>query len=100
MRPFWGPGPTRSVSSPPPPPGNCTPITPWGTQVNPKTPTVVEWNYFIEQQLTQNMSIRVGYVGAHAYHNIIDIDGKTTGHQICSDPNGCLARVLRATVGD
>ena len=99
LKPFCGPGLTQSGSSPPPPPGNCTPITPWGTQVNPKTPTVVEWNYFIEQQLTQNMSIRVGYVGSHAYHNIIDIDANTIAPQICSDPNGCLAGGLRPTVG-
>jgi len=60
---------------------------------------VVEWNYFIEQRLTQNMSIRVGYVGSHAYHNIIDIDANTIAPQICSDPNGCLAGGLRSTVG-
>jgi hypothetical protein len=57
----------------------------------------VEWNYFIEQQVSQNMSIRVGYVGSHAYHNIIDIDANSVVPQICSnidpyfDPNkgGC-----------
>jgi hypothetical protein len=96
LKPFCGPGLTPSGSSPPPPPGSCTPITPWGTQVNPKTPTVVEWNYFIEQQLTQNMSIRVGYVGSHAYHNIIDIDANTIAPQICSDPAGCASGGLRA----
>jgi hypothetical protein len=59
-----------------------------GTQVNPQTPTVVSWNYSIEQQLARNTSLRVGYVGSHG---IIDIDADTIPQQICSDPAGCLA---------
>jgi hypothetical protein len=89
VKPFCGPGLPLPVLADP---KSCTPLTPWGTQVNPKTPTVVEWNYFIEQQVSQNMSIRVGYVGSHAYHNIIDIDANSVAPQICTsptDPRGC-----------
>jgi len=89
LKPFCGPGLPLPVLPPAP---SCTPLTPWGTQVDPKTPTVVEWNYFIEQQVSQNMSIRVGYVGSHAYHNIIDIDANSVAPQICTsptDPRGC-----------
>jgi hypothetical protein len=81
LKPFCGPGLPLPVLAPVP---SCTPLTPWGTQVNPKTPTAVEWNSFIEQQLTQNMSIRIGYVGSHAYHNVIDIDANSIAPQICS----------------
>jgi hypothetical protein len=38
------------------------------------------------------MSIRVGYVGSHAYHNVIDIDANSVAPQICTsptDPRGC-----------
>lgn len=96
LKPFCGPGLSLSTSSPPPTSGFCTPLTPWGTQVDPKTPTAVEWNYFVEQQVTQNMSIRVGYLGSHAYHNIIDIDANTIVQQICSNPAGCPSGGLRA----
>jgi len=86
LPPFCGPG----VPSP------CTTPSPMGTQLNPKTPTVVEWSYFIEQQLTQDMSLRVGYVGSHTYHNIVDIDANTIPPQICTDPAGCLAGGIRS----
>src|SRR2546427_1085198 len=96
LKPFCGPGLPLPVLPPTP---SCTPLTPWGTQVNPKTPTVVEWNYFIEQQVSQNMSIRVGYVGSHAYHNIIDIDANSVAPQICAsptDPRGCPSGGINA----
>jgi hypothetical protein len=86
LPPFCGPG----IPAP------CTTPSAQGTQTNPKTPAVVEWNYSIEQQLTQNMSLRVGYVGSHGYHNIIDIDANTIAPQICSDPAGCLAGGIRS----
>jgi hypothetical protein len=77
----------------------CTTPSAQGTQVNPQTPTVVEWNYSIEQQLTRNTSLRVAYVGSHGYHSIIDIDANTIPLQTCSDPAGCLAGGIRAPVG-
>jgi hypothetical protein len=87
LPPFCGPGVT----------GSCTTPLAQGTQVNPKTPTVISWNYSIEQQLNRNMSLRVGYVGSHGYHNIIDIDDNTVAPQTCSDPAGCLAGGVRAS---
>src|SRR5207245_2702862 len=86
LKPFCGPGLPLPVLAPAP---SCTPLTPWGTQVDPKTPTAVEWNYFIEQQVSQNMSVRVGYVGSHAYHNVIDIDANSVAPQICPGPANC-----------
>src|SRR5713101_4816433 len=44
LPPFCGPG----IPAP------CTTPPAQGTQVNAKTPAVLEWNYSIEQQLTQN----------------------------------------------
>jgi len=88
LKPFCGPGLPLPVLAPAP---SCTPLTPWGTQVDPKTPTAVEWNYFIEQQVSQNMSIRVGYVGSHAYHNVIDIDANSVAPQICPGPANCAS---------
>jgi hypothetical protein len=75
----------------------CTTPLAQGTQVNPKTPAVISWNYSIERQLTRNMSLRVAYIGSHGYHNIIDIDNNTVAPQLCSNPSGCLAGGVRAS---
>src|SRR5881296_35244 len=77
-------------------PNPCTLVQAQGVQLNAKTPTVVSWNYSIEQQLERNMSLRVAYVGSHGYHNIIDIDANTIPQQICNNPAGCASGGIRA----
>jgi hypothetical protein len=77
-------------------PNPCTLVQAQGVQLDAKTPTVVSWNYSIEQQLVRNMSLRVAYVGSHGYHNIIDIDANTIPQQICSNPAGCASGGIRA----
>jgi hypothetical protein len=79
-------------------PNPCTLVQAMGVQLDAKTPTVVSWNYSIEQQLERNMSLRVAYVGSHGYHNIIDIDANTIPQQICSNPAGCASGGIRAPV--
>ena len=54
------------------PPGAM--VSPSGIQPNAKTPTVESYTLRIEQQLTTNLSIAVGYVGSRGYHEIISID--------------------------
>ena len=77
-------------------PKPCTTYAPEGTEVDAKTPTVLEWNYSIEQAISQNMSLRIGYVGSHSYHNIINVDPNTIAPQICTSAGGCLAGGLNA----
>jgi Carboxypeptidase regulatory-like domain len=100
---FDSPLPPPVVTSQPLPPfcgvgvpQPCTTPSAMGVQVDAQTPTVAEWNYSVERQLTGNMSIRVGYLGSHAYHNIIDIDANTIPPQICSNPAGCASGGIRA----
>ena len=85
-RPLCGPG----VPQP------CVIPEPSGVQANAKTPTVLEWNYSIEQQLSGNASLRIAYVGSHSYHNIINIDTNAIPLQVCSAPAGCLAGGINA----
>src|SRR5438093_11162595 len=67
--------PFCSPANPPGVPGApCTAVQAQGVQLNAKTPTVVSWNYSIEQQLARNMSLCVAYSGLYGSHNIIDID--------------------------
>lgn len=72
-------------------PKPCTTYTPGGVQADAQTPTVFEWNFTVEQQLTPNMSLRVAYVGSRNYHNIISTDSNTIAPLICSNPAGCQA---------
>ena len=72
-------------------PTPCTTYAPQGVQPNAKTPTVQEWNLSIQQQLTNNMALRVAYVGSHGYHSFLSIDPNTIPAQVCSNASGCQA---------
>ena len=76
--------------TPGPPPSNTT-FAPQGIQPDAKTPTVQEWNLAVEQQLNQDTSLRVAYVGSFAVHELLSIDPNTIPAQICSNPSGCAA---------
>jgi len=84
----------RSIAPPacgPGVPTPCTTYAPQGVQANAKTPTVQEWNFSIEQQLNQNMALRVAYAGSFGYHGLLSVDPNTIPAQICSSPGGCQA---------
>jgi hypothetical protein len=70
-------------------PAGCTTFAPQGVQTDAKTPAVQEWNFRIEQQLTQNMALRIAYVGSFGYHGFVSIDPNTVPAQNCANPAGC-----------
>ncbi len=72
-------------------PTPCTTFAPQGVQANAKTPTVQEWHFTLEQQLTSNTSLRLGYVGSFGYHGLLSVDPNSIPAQICSNPSGCTA---------
>jgi len=49
---------------------------PSGVQPNLKTPTVESWSLKVEQQLSANASLGVSYIGSHAYHELLSVDGE------------------------
>ena len=71
--------------TPGPPPAN-TIYSPQGIQANAKTPSVEEWNLIVEQQLSQNTSLRVAYVGSFGVHGLLSVDPNTVAAQICGSP--------------
>ena len=73
-----------------PTPAPCT-FAPQGVQANAQTPTVEEWNFRVEQQLSPNTSLRVAYVGSHGYHSLISIDPNSIPAQTCQTPSGCVS---------
>ena len=65
-----------------PPPANAL-LVPGGVQPDLKMPTLISYSLRVEQELTPNTSLTVGYVGSHGYHQIIGIDGNEPVPTIC-----------------
>jgi hypothetical protein len=86
-----GPLPSLVPITPGVAPGPGTIYAPQGVQPNAKTPTVNEWNLTVEQQLSRNTVLRVGYVGSFGYHGFVSVDPNAIFPQVCSSVAGCSA---------
>jgi carboxypeptidase family protein len=79
--------PTLAVSKLPINPAVPIPATaklvPGGVQPDMQTPTLVSWSLRVEQQLSPNTSLTVGYVGSHGYHEIVGVDANEPTPVIC-----------------
>lgn len=76
-----------SVSSLPinptaPPPGGAK-LVPGGVQPDMKTPTLISWSLRVQQEVTRDTSLTMGYVGSHGYHELIGIDANEPFPVIC-----------------
>ena len=58
-------------------------LLPGGVQPNMHTPTLISWSLRVEQELTPNTELTVGYVGSHGYHELIGIDANEPTPTIC-----------------
>jgi hypothetical protein len=58
-------------------------LVPGGVQPDLKTPTLISWSFRIEQELTANTALTIGYVGSHGYHEILGIDANEPFPVIC-----------------
>ncbi len=58
-------------------------LVPGGVQPDLQTPTLISWSFRIEQELTANTALRLGYVGSHGYHEILGIDANEPFPVIC-----------------
>ena len=58
-------------------------LVPGGVQPDMKTPTLISWSLRIEQELTPNTVLILGYVGSHGYHELIGIDANEPFPTIC-----------------
>ncbi len=56
------------------PPPSTAKVSPSNVQPNLSTPAVVTWSLRIEQQVAPQTSLTLGYVGWHAYHQILSED--------------------------
>src|SRR5271157_6040961 len=58
-------------------------LVPGGVQPDMKTPTLVSWSLRLEQELTPNTALTIGYVRSHGYHELIGIDANEPTPTIC-----------------
>jgi len=61
-------------------------LVPGGVQPNMKTPTLISWSLRVDQELSPNTLLTVGYVGSHGYHELIGIDANEPIPTICPAP--------------
>src|SRR5260370_33495874 len=65
----------------PPPTGSR--LVPGGVQPDMKTPTLISWSLRVQQEVSPNTSLAVGYVGSHGYHELIGVDANQPSPVIC-----------------
>jgi hypothetical protein len=58
-------------------------LSPGGVQPDLKPPTLISYSLRVEQELTPNTSLTVGYIGSHGYHEIIGLDANEPAPVIC-----------------
>ena len=58
-------------------------LVPGGVQPDLKTPTLVSWSLRVQQEITRNTALSVGYVGSHGYHELIGVDANEPFPVIC-----------------
>jgi Carboxypeptidase regulatory-like domain/TonB-dependent Receptor Plug Domain len=73
------------------PPPTGAKLVPGGVQPDMKTPTLISWSLRVEQEISPNTSLTVGYVGSHGYHELIGIDANEPFPVICP-ASPCPAR--------
>jgi len=66
-------------------------IIPSGVQPDLKTPTVISYDFKIEQQLFANTTVSVGYIGSHGYHEILSIDANVPSNVVICPASPCPA---------
>jgi len=54
-----------------------------GVQPDMRTPTVISWSLRVQQQITPNTALTVGYVGSHGYHELIGMDANEPFPTLC-----------------
>src|SRR5215470_17609880 len=65
-----------------PPPSDAK-LVPGGVQPDMRTPTLISWSLRVQQQITPDTAVTLGYVGSHGYHELIGIDANEPVPTIC-----------------
>jgi len=72
-------------------------ISPSNVQPDISTPSVLNWNFRVEQQVAPNTSLTLAYIGSHGYNQILSGDQNEPATVTC--PNAaCPASVASGTI--
>ena len=58
-------------------------LVPGGVQPDMQMPTLISWSLNVQQEVSPNTVLTVGYVGSHGYHEVIGIDANEPFPTIC-----------------
>jgi hypothetical protein len=58
-------------------------LVPGGVQPNLQTPTLISWSVRIQQEVTSNTALTIGYIGSHGYHELLGIDANEPFPVVC-----------------
>ena len=67
----------------PPPQNPKALLVPGGVQTDLYAPTVLEYSLTIQEELSPNTSLSVGYVGSHGYHELLGADANAPAPVVC-----------------
>jgi hypothetical protein len=66
-------------------------VIPSGVQPDLKTPTVISYDLKLEQQIFQNTTLSIGYIGSHGYREILSIDANVPTNVVICPASPCPA---------
>jgi len=58
-------------------------VAPAGVQPDMRTPTLISYSLRVEQELTPNTVLTLGYVGSHGYHEMVSLDDNEPTPTVC-----------------
>ncbi len=58
-------------------------VAPAGVQPDMRTPTLISYSLRVEQELTPNTVLGIGYVGSHGYHELVSLDDNEPTPAVC-----------------
>ena len=56
-----------------------------------RTPTIQQWSFTVEREITRDLALQLGYVGSQSYHLNVGLDSNTVRPLVCNNPQGCVS---------
>jgi carboxypeptidase family protein len=69
----------------------CSIYSPAGVDPNLFTPTILQWSFTVERELTRDLMLSVGYVGSQSYHTPLSENINTAAPLVCANSLGCVS---------
>jgi carboxypeptidase family protein len=69
----------------------CSIYGPGGIDPDMFTPTIQQWSFTVERELTKDIMLSVGYVGSQSYHTTLNMNTNVAPPLVCADSQGCIS---------